>query len=282
VGSALWKRRRDISIVHSFGRLAALLPVLPLTKLPKLQSYHRPGVPWRGVKVASFLSGRSIRFTGCSESVHRARASKGHYGGEWHTIFNPIPLARYAYVSAVAADAPLVYLGKIEREKGVHHAIAIARKARRRLVIAGNRVESGSNAGYFEREIEPQLAPGEVDYVGEADDVQKNKLLGQAAALLFPTSYEETFGLVLAEAMACGTPAIGFARGAVPEVIRDGVNGFLCNNVDDAAAAVARIASLDRAEVRRDCEARFSDTAFIDTHERLYAQMVAVCGRRPA
>jgi hypothetical protein len=99
------------------------------------------------------------------------------------------------------------------------------------------------------------------------DDTQKSELLGGACALVFPTHWEETFGLVMVEAMACGTPVIGFARGAVPEVVRDGVNGYLCRSVEEAVAAVKRLDLIDRGAVRADCEARFSDSDMVSAYE---------------
>ena len=90
-----------------------------------------------------------------------------------------------------------------------------------------------------------------------------------------PIEWDEPFGIVMAEALACGTPVIGFARGSVPEVVRNGVNGFACDGVDDAVAAVSRIAAIDRATVRRDCETRFSDAAIVDAYLNVYRDALA-------
>jgi glycosyltransferase involved in cell wall biosynthesis len=269
-GRALWARRSAVDVVHSFGRLAALLPLLPLRSLPKIQSYHRPRVPWRSVAVASALARESLVFTSCSQSVFRAR---GPLAGSWRAVYNGVALSTYRFEGAVADDAPLVFLGKLEPMKGVHDAIAIAQACGRRLVIAGERARAGPDALYFEREVAPHLDGGPVTFVGALDDAGKSELLGKAWALLFPTYWEETFGLVMIEAMACGTPVVAYARGAVPEVIRDGVNGYLCRSVEEAAAAVKRADLIDRAGVREDCQARFSDTRMVSEYERLYAEM---------
>jgi glycosyltransferase involved in cell wall biosynthesis len=274
-GSALWAHRSQVDLVHSFGRLAALVPLLPLRRLPKIQSYHRPEVPWRSVAIASALAGASLSFTSCSASVFRRRPpGASQAGGRWRAIFNGIALSRYRFVEAVPMDAPLVFLGKIEPMKGVHDAIAIAKIAERRLVIAGTRAESGPDAEYFEREIAPYIDGGQVTFLGPVDDIQKSDLLGGACALVFPTHWEETFGLVMVEAMACGTPVIGFARGAVPEVVQEGVNGYLCRSVEEAVAAVKRLDLIDRRAVRADCEARFSDSDMVSAYESLYLDMV--------
>lgn len=275
VGSAVWRSRADVDLVHSFGRLAALLPVLPLRRLPKIQSYHRPSVPWKGVRRAVRLAGESICFTSCSASVQRGHGAAPGAHGRWHVVYNAVSLTRYSAVASVSPEAPLVFLGKLEPMKGAHSAIAIARAAQRRLVIAGNRAEQGPDAEYFERELAPHIDGRAVQYVGPVDDEQKDALLGSALALLFPTSWEEAFGLVMTEAMACGTPVIGFARGGVPEVIRDGVTGFVCRDVSEAARAVSALHLIDRKAVRADCEARFGETTMVEAYERLYRDMVA-------
>ena len=273
VGSVLWRERRDADVVHSFGRLAALLPILPRRQLPKIQSYQRDSVPWTSVSRAVRLAGPSLVFTGCSSSVYRHRPPGPALGGDWRTIFNCVELATYTPALAVPADAPLVFLGRLDPVKGAHDANAIARGARRRLVLAGNLVTDGPDAGYFAERIAPHVDGVDVRYVGPVDDAQKNRLLGEAAALLMPIGWEEPFGIVMAEALACGTPVIAFARGSVPEVVRHGVNGFACGSVEDAVAAVGSLDRIDRRVVRADCAARFSGAVVADAYESLYHEL---------
>ncbi len=273
VGGAVWRERHDVDVVHSFGRLAALLPILPRRQLAKIQSYQRDGVPWPSVARAVCLAGASLVFTGCSSSVYRGRSADG-LGGEWRTIFNCVDVATYTLRCAVADDAPLVFLGRLDPIKGAHDAIAIARGAGRRLVIAGNRVTDGPDTGYFDERIAPHLDGINVRYVGPVDDMQKNQLLGEAAGLLMPIGWEEPFGIVMAEACACGTPVIAFARGSVPEVVRDGVNGFMCGSVAEAIAAGGALNQIDRRAVRADCEARFSGCVIADAYEALYRELI--------
>lgn len=280
VGAALWRRRDDWDLVHSFGRLAALLPILPIRRLPKVQSYQRDAVPWAGIRRATWLAGDSIRFTACSSSVLRNRLKHGRHGGRWTTVFNGVDLGKYEFVSQVPPDAALVFLGRLERIKGVHHAIAIAQRCGRRLVIAGNRVDDPAGHDYFEREIAPHLDGERVSYVGPVDDVAKSRLLGGAAALLMPVEWEEPFGIVMAETLACGTPVIAFRRGSAPEVVRDGVTGYLCGTVEEAILAVGRLDRLNRADARADCEARFSHRVLVDAYEALYRELMCECERR--
>jgi glycosyltransferase involved in cell wall biosynthesis len=274
VGRALWRERRAVDVVHSFGRLAALLPILTRRQLPKIQSYQRDGVPWTSVARALRLAGSSLVFTGCSSSVYRHRPLDGTLIGEWRTVFNCVDMATYAPRLSVPADAPLVFLGRLDPIKGAHDAIAIARGAGRRLVIAGTRVTEGPDAGYFDAQIAPYVDGDQVRYVGPVDDAQKSRLLGEAAALLMPIAWDEPFGIVMAEACASGTPVIAFARGSVAEVVRAGVNGFACESIDDAIAAVSSLDRIDRKMVRADCEARFSGSVVVDAYESLYRELI--------
>jgi len=220
------------------------------------------------------LAGSSLMFTGCSSSVYRHRSLDPALGGEWRTVFNCVDINTYKLRASVPADAPLVFLGRLDPIKGAHDAIAIARGANRRLVIAGNRVADGPDSRYFEERIAPHIDDVRVQYVGPVDDEQKNRLLGEAAGLLMPIAWEEPFGLVMAESCACGTPVIAFARGSVPEVIRDGVNGFACGSIDAAIAAVGAIDRIDRRAVRADCGARFGGSVIADAYESLYRELI--------
>lgn len=270
VGAGLLSEWRNADVVHSFGRLAALVPILPIRTLPKIQSYGR-AIPWRGVRRAVALAGESICFTACSTRMYSA-AQPGEQSGRWETIFNGVDLNRFTAVSSVAPDAPLMFLGRVERQKGPHHAAAIARRAGRRLVIAGN-VER-SDQEFFEREVKPFVDGDRIVYIGPVDDAQKSRCLGQAAALLMPIECEEAFGIVMAEAMACGTPVIAFRRGSVPEVVQEGVTGFICDDVEGAAAAVRHAGTLDRTVVRRECARRFADPLILEQYEQLYLDMI--------
>jgi glycosyltransferase involved in cell wall biosynthesis len=270
VGSYLRRHHRRLDVVHSFGRLAALLPILPARSLPKVQSYQRDELPLRGIRRARALAGASLRFTACSTQMY-ARRKLTPKDGEWATIYNGVDLDKYTLVPSVAPDAPLMFLGRIERIKGTHHAIALAKASSRRLVIAGNIADQA----YFDDAVAPALDGDTVRYVGPVDDAAKNDLLGRAAALLMMIEWDEPFGIVMAEAMACGTPVVGFARGSVPEVVRDGVSGFAVTGLQEAVSAVARLGSLPRVGVRRDAEGRFGSEVIVSAYERLYETMLA-------
>ena len=252
--AALWNavQRFRPDVLHSFSRQAYLLPLL-LARLPKVMSYQRH-TGGRQIALAARLGGRSLRFTGCSEFIcAQGRAA----GGAWQVVPNFVDVSRYTFVPEVPADAPLVFLSRIDADKGPHLAIAIARASGRRLILAGNRSENGPQRVYWETQVAPHLGAG-VEWVGEVDDVKKNALLGRAAALLVPIQWDEPFGIVFVEAFACGTPVLTCRRGATPEIVEPGRTGLFVSDVADGAAAVARLGGLDRAACRRAVETCFS------------------------
>ncbi|WP_430422113.1 glycosyltransferase family 4 protein [Phenylobacterium sp.] len=165
----------------------------------------------------------------------------------------------------------LAFLGRISPEKRPDRAIAIATAAGRRLRMAA-KVDNADRA-YFEAEIEPLMADPLVEFVGEIGDGQKSAFLGGADALLFPIDWPEPFGLVMIEAMACGTPVISWENGSVPEVIEDGLTGFIVRSEAEAARAIERLPTLNRRAIRDRFEERFSAIAmayrYVEIYERL-------------
>jgi glycosyltransferase involved in cell wall biosynthesis len=279
LGGALLRRHRQFDVLLSWGRLAALVPVLPFRHLPKIQRYCRDAVPWRSVTIASRLARDSIRFVGSSESVYMERSNNVPLSGNWQTIYDGVEVEKYLLVPEVPIDAPLAFLGRLDLMKGVHTAIAVAKKANRRLIIAGNKIENEAGLRYFRQEIEPYIDDNQIKYVGPVNDKQKNELLGHCAALLFPTLYKEGFGIVMAEAMACGVPVLGHPCGSVKEVVRQGVTGYVCANVAEYVEAVREVHKLNRSSIRKECEKRFSATNIVNQFERLCLDMVEASNR---
>jgi glycosyltransferase involved in cell wall biosynthesis len=254
-------------LVHSFGRLAYLAPLLPLP-IPKLMSYQRAVTP-RSIAWGHRLSRGTLAFSACSDAM---MAGVRHLGS-WHRVYNGVPMATYAFSPQVAPDAPLVFLGRVEEIKGPHLAIEIARRSGRRLVIAGN--IPPDHQGFFDREVAPHVDGERVRYVGPVDDAQKNLLLGQAAAFVMPILWEEPFGIVMAEALACGTPVLGLRRGSVPEVVTHGETGFVEDTVDGLVEAVGRLPGIDRARCRARAEAHFSDHAIVEGYLAVYRELLS-------
>lgn len=258
-------------VIHSFSRLAYLLTLLP-GRQPKIMSYQRHVSPTQ-VRPARYLArSGTLRFTGCSEFICRQGRTPGT---EWSAIHNFADVARIDFSPRVAADAPLLFLSRVESIKGPDMAIAIARRSGRRLLIAGNQPTTGLEAEFFKREVEPHLGRDGIEWIGEVGDVEKNHLLGRCAALVVPIRWDEPFGIVFAEALAAGTPVITCARGALPEIIRPDHTGFFVGDAMEGATAVGRLASLDRWSCRAEAEQRFSLTVCTDRYLALYADAIA-------
>jgi glycosyltransferase involved in cell wall biosynthesis len=269
--AALWRAVREFKpdVVHSFSRALYLLPLLP-AGLPKVMSYQRrPGK--RQVASANALALGSLVFTGCSEHICR----KGRDGGgTWVAIPNTVPIERYTFRPGVKPDAPLVFLSRVERLKGAHTAIEIAKRTGRRLLIAGNHGTAGEDLRYWETEIRPHLGMNGIDYLGPVDDAGKNELLGVAAAMVVPIEWEEPFGIVFAESLACGTPVVSRPLGALPEIVRHGIDGYLIDTVEEACAAVGRLGAIDRRDCRSRAETMFSADVVVAQYETLYRSLV--------
>jgi glycosyltransferase involved in cell wall biosynthesis len=168
----------------------------------------------------------------------------------------------------------LAFLGRIAPEKRVDRAIAIARTAGMPLKIAAkvDRVDEE----YFKREIAPLLSEPGVEFIGEIDERHKTRFLGEACALLFPIDWPEPFGLVMIESMACGTPVLAFRRGSVSEVVEDGVTGYMVDSLEEALSKIDSVLSLDRTQVRRRFEQRFTAERMAQDYLKIYAKLMGV------
>ena len=247
----LSKNAKNFELIHNFGRLVYLAPILN-TPVKKIMTYGRP-VSVKGIKLLNSFPTRNIIFTACSNYC----VSTGNIAGKWNTVYNAIDFSQYQLTKKAGADAPLMFLGRLDRIKGVHTAIQTAKKTGDRLIIGGNVSHTDDNYEYFKSEIEPLIDHQQIEYMGSLTDGDKNKYLGQAKALLFPIEWDEPFGMVMIEAMACGTPVIAFRRGAVPEVVQEGVSGFIVDNGREMADAVRVIGKINRSNCRKTAEERF-------------------------
>jgi glycosyltransferase involved in cell wall biosynthesis len=257
--------RDRFDVIHSFSRIAYLTLVLPLS-IPKLMTYQRAISP-RSVWLGHRLSRSTLEFS----AISRAMMQPVHGMGRWHMVPNGVSLATYSFRGEIPADAPLVFLGRVEEIKGPHLAIEIARRAGMRLVIAGNIPDE--HRAWADAHVLKHVDGLSVDYVGPVDDIQKNALLGKSRALLMPILWDEPFGIVMIEAMACGTPVLAFNRGAVPEVVEDGVTGFVRADVQELAAAANRLDEIDRMACRARVEKLYSSDRIVETYLGIYRSM---------
>ena len=167
----------------------------------------------------------------------------------------------------------LAFVGRMSPDKGVDTAVRVARRAGRRLVVVTKMREPGEHA-YFEQHVRP-LLDDDIELMHELSAPDRIEVMRSAAALLNPLCWREPFGLVMAEALACGTPVLAFPNGAAPEIVDDGRTGYLCGDENNMVAAVARVPSLDRHNCRAAAEQRFDRARMAADHERLYQGLVA-------
>ena len=165
-----------------------------------------------------------------------------------------------------------IYLGRLNREKGITQAIQVARTAGVKLIVAGN-VAGPAEWNYFLHEVQPLLNEEGIQFVGEVSFTEKIQFLKKAKGLLSPIDRREPFGLVMIEAMACGTPVIAFNQGSVPEVVVDGKTGFIVNNKDEMVKAIKKIDSIKRSDCRRHVEQNFTLKQMVDKYEKLYQRL---------
>jgi len=210
----------------------------------------------------------------CLVAVSRSQAAAAPHAGWAAVVHNGIDLRRYPLGGQ--RGEMVLYLGRISPHKGTHIAIDAAMAAGRRLVIAGAGTIPEERA-YFDSEIRPRLGRNVV-WVGEQGFDSKVELLGRAACLLFPACWEEPFGLVLVEAMACGTPVVALSAGAVPELVVNGESGVLCESPADLIAAIGQAAQLDPRRCRAHVERHFGAARMVMDYENIYRRLIK--GRR--
>ena len=210
--------------------------------------------------------------------VYKKYNSRGHYVSISNadrspeldylaTIYNGIDTRDFKFYDQ--SDDYLLYFGRIHPDKGTAEAIDIAKKSKRKLLIAG----IVQDANYFKEKIEPQLS-ADIKYIGHAGPEKRRELLGKAYALLHPISFNEPFGLSVAEAMLCGTPVIAFNRGSMPELIKHRQTGFLVNSVNEAVEAVAVVAEINRIDCYEWANAQFSSEKMVSDYWKLYKRIL--------
>jgi glycosyltransferase involved in cell wall biosynthesis len=185
------------------------------------------------------------------------------------TIHHGIPIEEFPFDAQGSDD--LLFFGRFHADKGAGEAIRAARAAGRRLVMAG----LVQDAEYFAREAAPFIDERNVEYRGVLGGTDRTQALGSAYAMLHLIGFEEPFGLSVVEAMACGTPVIAYRRGSMPELIDDGVTGFLVDSFDEAVAAIERVGEIDRAACRRAVAERFTVDRMADRYLELYRSLIS-------
>jgi len=262
---AVYRRAKEFDVIHSHTDYLGL-PVARYVDTPTVVTLHgRLDLPEAEACYREYTPSALISIS----DAQRAPLTEVPFLA---TIPHGLPQALYPFRER--ADGYLAFVGRISPEKRVDSAMRVARDAGLSLRIAA-KVDPADRT-YFESEIRPLLeSTPNVEFLGEIGDRAKAELLGGATALLFPIDWPEPFGLVMIEALACGTPVIARRRGSVPEVLRDGVTGFLCETETEMVNAIARLPEISRRRCREEFDAKFTDRVmakrYLDVYQRLLA-----------
>jgi glycosyltransferase involved in cell wall biosynthesis len=262
----VFERPRDFDIIHChIGHLA--FPFSRLAGASALHTLHgRLDLP------DTFPVFRHFRDEPLVSISHAQRRPFKGLGVTWAgTVYHGLPLAKYPF--APARGSYLAFLGRISPEKRPDLAIALAKRLGVTLKIAA-KVDPVDQV-YFDRDIKPLLDHPLIEFIGEISEDAKADFLGRALALVFPIDWPEPFGLVMIEALACGTPVIARGCGSVPEIVLDGRTGFVVDTLEDMEGAVKALDRIDRAECRRDVVRRFSVERMVDGYESIYQSVTA-------
>lgn len=254
-------KKEKADIIHSHFTLLSSF-FYRLIDTPTLISVHSPIVD----DIRPFLDNyKDCKFISFSLAQRKQMPQLNWYANIYHGVDTSV----FSFESN--PDDYILYLGRVTEEKGVHFAIETAKATGIPLKIAG---PSYPTEGYWHKMIEPNIDGQNVQYIGHVNFFEKIKLLQKAKLVLFPTLYHEAFGYVLIEAMACGTPVIGFGNGSVPEIIKDGKTGFVVNDVKEMIEAVGKIDKIDRKTVRKRAEDFFSLRKMISGYEKVFKRIV--------
>ncbi|MGR4930899.1 glycosyltransferase family 4 protein [Bradyrhizobium canariense] len=265
---AIAERARDFDVIHSHVDWLPL-PVLSRTGVPFLTTMHgRLDLPGLPQVIGAFAD---APFVSISADQRRPLPEANWIATIQHG------LTKDMFRPSYEPGSYLAFLGRLTADKGPEDAIRIARAARMPLRIAA-KIPRAETA-YFKNELEPNIDGQAVQLVGEVDDAKKQPFLANAAGLLFPIDWPEPFGLVMIEAMACGTPVIAYRSGSVPEVVEDGVTGFIVDGEEQAIRAVKELGRLDRRVVRARFEERFAASRMAKEYDARYRDLVARRGR---
>ncbi len=258
------ERAGEFDIIHNHTTLEGLAAA-GLVSTPMLSTLHG------GLDGDWLLLFERYRgwYNAISRSAKGLLPDKGRFAG---VIYNAVDVESFPF-NAGPRDEYLLYLSRVSREKGTHLAIEVALRAERRLVIAGN--IDDVDRPYFENEVLPKVDGDFIRYVGEANAAQKRELFANAHCLLAPITWHEPFGLFMAEAMACGTPVVGFRMGSVPEVVADGVTGYVVDSVQEMVAALDRLYRISPEACRRRVEQNFSIERMADDYLAAYELVLA-------
>jgi glycosyltransferase involved in cell wall biosynthesis len=263
----VYDRLNLFDIVHNHSDFFMFPLVLGNDKVPILTTLHRPIDVEEAKVLRSFPSINYLAL-----SYDQKKNAEEQNIKILDVVYNGINPKEYEFNNN--PEDYFLYLGRLNKEKGVVAAIEIAKAADKKLVVAGN-IAGPAEWNYFFRDVQPRLNSEKISFVGEVDFKEKMKLLKNAKALLFPINRREPFGLVMIEAMACGTPVIAFNKGSVPEVVEDKKTGFIVESKEQMIDAMEHINKIKRRDCRKSVEKNFTLKQMVDKYEEIYKKLIS-------
>lgn len=263
--SRVYEKASEFDLIHSHIGCAAL-PFAKLVKTPTIHTLHDIFTP---ENAKFFAHARQQPYVSISNAQRENRLNLNCVA----TVYNGIDVSAYKFYEQPEDPPYLVFLERVCPEKGTHLAIEIAKRSGWQLKIAG-KVDVVDRL-YFEQEIKPHIDGEQIQFLGEVNYAQKSKLIGNAAATLFPITWQEPFGLVMIESMVAGTPVIAMNLGSTSEVIAHGKTGFVCNSIEECIAAIEPATQLDRYACRQHVIDKFSAEEMTSGYEAVYQKVLA-------
>lgn len=263
---AVLDRQGEFDLIHSHLEWSSLV-LARAASVPVAATFHgRLDLPWSRDLLASPTPAHLVAISSSQASAHPDI--------DWTVVHNGLSLAGAPFERR--RDDSLCFVGRVAQEKGIVEAIDIAKRAERRLRIAAKVAASGAEHDYYENVFKPALAKAgtSVEFLGELSGAERDQLLAESYAALMPGSWPEPFGLAAIEALACGTPVLARRVGGLPEIIREGIDGFFGDDTVELAFHVPEVDGLDRRAIRASVIDRFSAARMADGYEAVYRQMV--------
>ncbi|MDO8560575.1 MAG: glycosyltransferase family 4 protein [bacterium] len=263
-----YARSGEFDLVHSHVDLYETF-FARFSRVPVVHTIHNPLYSSRqdDLRLQILSASRWSHYVTISDSQYRLGSAKLNRAG---TVYNGIDISKFRYVEN--GGDHFIWIARVDPYKGIENAIAACERAKVRLTLAG-RLDP-TRRQYFRQRIRPHLKHG-IRWEGEIGGRQKNAFFGSAKALLYPIEWHEPFGLVMVEAMACGTPVIAYDRGSVRELVKDGVTGFVVHTIPEMVRAIKKVHTIDRAACRAWVEKKFTVQTMVDGYERVYERILS-------
>ena len=255
----------DFDIIHDNTWKEGLASAF-FIDIPVVHTLHSPLDESNKHFYELFVGRKDLHFTTISDFQQTVLPGLNYAG----TVYNSIEIESYPY--SEEKEDYLLYLSRFNHEKAPHIACEAAKRLGMRLILAG-KVSEPDEHEYFDTMIKPYLND-KIKYAGEVSDEEKKRLFAGATAFVYPLQWEEPFGIVMIEAMACGTPVVTYKRGAAPELVENGVNGYLADDFEDLLDCIGKVQDIKSKRCREYVEKHFSVGAMVDGYERVYSQIL--------